>query len=78
MRLRNFTIAAAAAPLLAGCGVLDELTFLSPPRLDPSKVYLGTSIIDVPRWELERYACVEGPLLCENAGAIMFTCRCSY
>jgi hypothetical protein len=65
----------AAFALVSGCSILDQIDF-GPPKLDPNKVYLGTSRVhDLGRGEMDRYACVGGPLMCEQRG-VGFDCRC--
>ena len=59
----------------SGCSVLDQISFNSPPRLDPTRIYLGTSRITVGARDVKHYACVNGPLLCESFG-ISYDCRC--
>ncbi len=62
-------LASAACSMLAGT---------PGQRLDPAKVYLGTSVITVRRGEMDRYACVNGRLWCYSGGStILFECRCA-
>ncbi len=72
MRVLGISIAVL---LLSGCSVLDQITLNGPPKLDPSKVYLGRSAILARPRELDRYACVNGPLQCTSHG-IMLECVC--
>jgi hypothetical protein len=65
----------AASVVLSGCSFLDQIQINAGPTLDPDKVYLGTSKITASWRELDRYACVGGPLLCEQAGGTYY-CRC--
>ena len=61
--------------VLSGCGVLDQFQSNQGPQLDPNKVYIGTSRLSLRSNELDRYACVDGPLLCTGTGT-RFDCRC--
>jgi hypothetical protein len=63
--------------LASGCSVLDNLEFGGPPTLDPNRVYLDRATeITVPRGQdLDRYACVYGPLQCEMWGT-SWSCNC--
>jgi hypothetical protein len=67
----------ASMSLLGACSFLDQLEVNGPPGLDPSRIYLGTSRVSVSRLaDLDRYACVGTPLVCEQAGT-GFQCRCT-
>jgi hypothetical protein len=62
--------------LLCGCTVLDTVELNAPSRLDPNRVYLGSSrVTNLGPTEMGRYACVDGPLICDQRG-IGFDCRC--
>lgn len=63
--------------LTGGCSVLDQIMLSSGPQLDPNKVYLGRSIVLASPREVHRYACVDGPLLCESRG-ISLECGCAW
>jgi hypothetical protein len=65
----------AAITLVSGCSVLDQISLNGPPKLDPSRIYLGTSRVMLRGREVEKYACVNSPLLCEGAGSL-YQCRC--
>lgn len=52
-----------------GCSALAQISLDGPPRLDPNKVYLGTSRVIVHGSDLDRYACVNGPMMCDNFAA---------
>jgi hypothetical protein len=66
----------AVFTMLGGCSVLDQIQLNGPARLDPNKVYLGTSRVQsVSARETGRYACVDVPMICEQRG-IGFDCRC--
>ncbi len=63
---------------LAGCSFLEAIAERgSGPQLNPNKIYLGSSVMtDLrSRDEMDRYACVNGPMLCEARG-IGFDCKC--
>ena len=61
---------------LSGCSFLDQLTLgAAAPSLDPNKIYLGSSRVMATSREVERYACLNGPVLCDQYG-VNFACRC--
>ena len=68
-------LALVFAGSVGGCSFLDQLELNGPPKLDPNKIYLGTSIIDVSRHDLDRYACVNGPVMCRQFG-VTYECSC--
>ena len=65
----------ALAMVFSACSTLDEISFASP-RLDPNKIYLGSSRVDNlrPR-DTQKYGCANGPLLCVQRG-VGFECSC--
>ena len=64
------------AAMLSACSFLDQLV-LDGYRLDPNKIYLGPATVQLTTRELEHYACVRAPLLCEQRGS-QWDCRCPY
>jgi hypothetical protein len=65
----------ALALSLGGCGYLDRM-LAAGPSSGSNQVYLGRlDVIHVARRDTYRYACLNGPMLCEERG-IDFTCRC--
>lgn len=66
----------AVFTMIGGCSLLDRIELDGPPRLDPHKIYLGTSRVDNLRaTETSRYACVGVPMICQNRGT-GFDCYC--
>jgi hypothetical protein len=64
--------------LLGGCSLLDSIA--SAPNgggYDPSKIYLGSSTLLIPAKQVDHYACIDRPMICERFGAQM-ECRCIY
>jgi hypothetical protein len=43
--------------------------------LDPTKIYLGSSRVVAGPRDVSRYACIDGPVLCDQSGP-NFDCRC--
>ena len=73
--MRSLAIVAISASLGA-CSFFDELSLNAAPRLDPNKIYLGTAFVrSVSPRETHRYACLKGPVVCEQSG-VGFDCRC--
>ena len=73
--MRVFAILAVFT-MVCGCSVLDQIELNGPPRLDPNKIYLGTSRVgNLRATQTSRYACVRGPMLCEHRGT-GFDCYC--
>ncbi len=67
----------ASCGLLSACSFLDQISVNSGPKLDPNKVYLGDSTVRRVRpHDLDRYACVDAPLICEQGGT-SYECRCA-
>jgi hypothetical protein len=66
---------ALALPVLCGCSLLEQLSVNAAPSLDPNKVYLGRSHVVATSYEVGRYACLNGPVLCNQSG-VSFDCRC--
>ena len=67
-------ILAAMGAALCGCSLLDQAV-LSGPSLGSNKIFLDDSRVNLPRRELDRYACASGPMVCELTGA-SFNCGC--
>ena len=68
-------LAIALTTLLSACSVLDDFEFNSQ-TLDPNRIYLGTArVTSLSAREVQEYACVSGPLICDQRG-IGFDCRC--
>ena len=65
------------ASMTSACSFLDELAVSNGYQLDPNKIYLGTATLELRARDLDRYACVNGPLLCEQHG-VSFDCSCVY
>jgi hypothetical protein len=66
----------ALASLLGACSFLDQIELNASPQFDPSRIYLGTArVTSVSPRETHKYACVSGPLICEQRG-IGFDCHC--
>lgn len=64
----------ALALLLGACGFLDQMQLGGPSY--SNKIYLSRSdVISVGVRETDRYACVNGPLMCTSRG-IGFDCHC--
>ena len=73
--MRGFFVLAVCG-LLGGCSFLDQLAVGGPPRLDPNKIYLGAARVrNLHVTELDKYACVNEPLVCTQGGAL-FDCSC--
>lgn len=63
------------ALFVSGCSFLDQVNF-GAPSLSANNIYLRQGeIAEVGMRENNRYACVNGPLLCVQRG-IKFECRC--
>jgi hypothetical protein len=65
---------------LGGCSIFDSASSGSSQAsyyYDQSKVYLGRSAVMIPAREVDHYACIGQPLLCERWGSQM-QCRCMY
>jgi hypothetical protein len=65
------TLVALACSLLCGCSLLDQTSL----DADPGRVYLGHSRVLASPREVSRYACLSGPVLCDQSG-VNFDCRC--
>jgi hypothetical protein len=66
--------------LLGGCSFFDSVTSGAGPSgtaYDPPKIYLGSSTLLIPAKQVDHYACIDRPLVCEHFGAQM-ECRCLY
>lgn len=61
--------------LLSACSVLDQIALSGGSTLDPNRIYLGTSRIMLGAKDMDQYACVDGPLLCDKLGT-SYECRC--
>ena len=74
----RFLGAALILTATSGCSVIDHLAAMTDgPKLDPTKVYLGRSVVmDVTSREMGRYACANGPMLCQQRGN-GFDCSCN-
>ena len=58
------------------CSLLDQLEINGPARLDPNRVYLNRAdIVRVGPRETNRFACINGPLICNQRG-VDFECSC--
>jgi hypothetical protein len=69
-------LAIFALALISGCSMLDQIQLNGPQRLDPNKVYLGTSrVTNLRAADTGRYACVNAALVCVQRG-IGFDCAC--
>jgi hypothetical protein len=65
-----------ALGLISGCSMLDQIQLNGPERLDPNKVYLGSSrVTNLRAAETGRYACVNAVLVCVQRGTA-FDCSC--
>jgi hypothetical protein len=65
-----------AAALLGGCSVLDQIALNGDRTLDPTKIYLqGFEFVQTTKRDVERYACIQGPLYCDTRG-MSVECRC--
>lgn len=69
---------------LSGCSVLDSIVTRAtsggasaPLGYDPTKIYLGDSVVAINPRDANRYGCLSRPMLCKNFGSSM-ECRCSY
>jgi hypothetical protein len=65
--------------LLGGCSILDSIEsgMNGPFGYDPSKIYLDDSVIMVSMRDVDNYACLGRPMLCERFGSKM-ECRCPH
>lgn len=76
MRVLALSVALSAIALTGGCSVLDRISMTSSaPTLNPSKIYLGTSRVSASARDIDRYACVSGPVMCDFRG-VSYECRC--
>jgi hypothetical protein len=72
----RITLVVVLALASGACSFLDQLQLYGPPRLDPNKVYLNRAdFVRVGPRETQRFACVNGPLICNQRG-IEFECSC--
>ena len=73
------TVVACVAALMTGCSVLDQMAQNdSSATLDPSKIYLGgADLVNTRRYDIERYACLTGLLICNSRG-VYYECGCQY
>jgi hypothetical protein len=67
-------VVVAAFSLTAACSVFDR-TGAPAQQRDPGRVYLGKETVLLGRQELERYTCMNRPMVCEQAAA-SFRCSC--
>jgi hypothetical protein len=64
--------------LLSGCSFLDSIAAgPSGTGTAPSKIYLGSSTLLIPTKQVDHYACIDRPMVCEQFGTQM-RCRCIY
>ena len=73
--MRVLTICGLAA-LLSGCSFFDKLNFGAGRRLDPDKIYLGSTRLALSAHaDRSKYGCTNGAMLCVQSGA-SFECSC--
>jgi hypothetical protein len=64
--------------LVSGCSYFDQLMLSNnAASLAPGKVFVGTSGLMLRHEELDNYACMTGPLMCDQRGS-RFNCTCSH
>jgi hypothetical protein len=81
MRLLSvLTLSVSMLLSLGGCSVFDSAVGSagqSAANYHPSKIYLGDSTVMIPARQVNDYACIDRPMLCERFGVDM-RCRCTY
>jgi hypothetical protein len=70
------TVVGCVAALMTGCSVLEQMAQNDSAMLDPSKIYLGgADLVNTRKYDIERYACLTGLLICNSRGAY-YECAC--
>lgn len=70
------TLAVVVLSLLGGCGILEQLSSGSGSSYDPTKIYLGDSVVTIAAHDADHYGCVDSVMVCDRLTVAKMICHC--
>ncbi|HEU4618295.1 MAG TPA: hypothetical protein VFV10_09650 [Gammaproteobacteria bacterium] len=70
--MRKLTV--VLMPLLAACAILEQMPHGS--SYDPSKIYLGDSVVKIAARDADRYGCIDTAMVCDRLTVASMICHC--